>query len=152
MDILYRNGNPTPDSPGTQLFWRKNTSFDKVQKVSLRNNRHVVTGEWKLVVGIDWRDDRNSNALSLPLGSHRGLSSDAGGFRNSGNRKATEEIARTRVQNSRGDISRSMGWRDKSGAKRQAITREKLRSHKSTHNSGFTSKMSVSRQMHKQNM
>jgi hypothetical protein len=24
--------------------------------VSLRNNRHVVTGEWKLAVGIDWRD------------------------------------------------------------------------------------------------
>jgi hypothetical protein len=112
----------------------------------------VVTGEWKLAVGIDWQDDQNINTLSLPLGSHRGLSSDAGGFRNSRNKKTTEEIARTRVQNSRGDVSRSMGWHDKSGAKRQAVTREKLRSHKSTHNSSITSKMSVSRQMHEQNM
>jgi hypothetical protein len=45
MGVLCRNGNPAPDSLGTQLFWRKHTSFDEVQKVSLRNNRHVVTGE-----------------------------------------------------------------------------------------------------------
>jgi hypothetical protein len=91
VGILCRNGNPTPDSPRTQLFWRKNTSFDEVQKVSHGNNRHVVTGEWKLAVGIDWRDDQNSNNLSLPLGRHHGLSNDVGGLRNSGNGKAEEE-------------------------------------------------------------
>jgi hypothetical protein len=47
----------------------------------------VVTGEWKLVVGIDWRDDQNSSTLSLPLGRHYGLSNDAGGLRNSGTGK-----------------------------------------------------------------
>jgi hypothetical protein len=125
VGVLCQNGNPVPDSPGTQHFWRKNTSFDKVQKVSLRNNRHVVTSEWKLFVGIDWQDDRNSSASSLPLGRHCGLSSDVGGLRNSGNGKVVEEKVRTRVQNSRGDVSRSMSWRDKSGAKRQAVTREK---------------------------
>jgi hypothetical protein len=52
MGILRRNGNPTPDSPGTQLFWRKNTSFDEVQKVSLRDNGHVVAGKWKLLGSI----------------------------------------------------------------------------------------------------
>jgi hypothetical protein len=45
VGVLCRNGNPTPDSLGIQLFWQKNTSFDKVQKVSLRNNRHVVAGK-----------------------------------------------------------------------------------------------------------
>jgi hypothetical protein len=53
MGVLCWNGNPAPDSPGTQFFWRKNTSFDEVQKVSLGNNRHVVADEWKLAVGID---------------------------------------------------------------------------------------------------
>jgi hypothetical protein len=48
----------------------------------------VVTDKWKLAIGIDWRDDRNHNALSLPLGSHHGLSSEVGKFKNSGNKKA----------------------------------------------------------------
>jgi hypothetical protein len=91
-----------------------------VQKVSFGNNRHVVTGEWELAVGIDWQDDRNSNTLFPLLGRHCGLSNDVGEFRNFRNWKEVEEKARTRVQNSRGDVSRSMGWRVKSGAKRQA--------------------------------
>jgi hypothetical protein len=90
-----------------------------VQKVSFENNRHVVTGEGELAVGIDWRDDWNSSTLLSPLGHHRDLSNDASGFRSSGSWKAAEEKARTRVQNSRGDVSRSMGWHVKSGAKRQ---------------------------------
>jgi hypothetical protein len=80
MGVLCRNGNPAPDSLGTQLFWQKHTSFDEVQKVSLRNNRHVVTDKWKLAVGINWRDDRNNSTMSLPLGRHRGLSNDVGGI------------------------------------------------------------------------
>jgi hypothetical protein len=52
MGILHRNGSPTPDSPGTQLFWWKNTSFDEVQKVSLGDNEHVVAGKWKLLGSI----------------------------------------------------------------------------------------------------
>jgi hypothetical protein len=51
----------------------------------------VVISEWELVVGIDWWDDWNSNAMFPPLGRHRGLSNDADGFRNSGNWKAMEE-------------------------------------------------------------
>jgi hypothetical protein len=89
-----------------------------VQKVSFGNNKHVVTGKGKLAIGIDWRDDRNSSIMSLPLRRNHGLSNDAGGLKNLGNGKAAEEKARTRVQNSRGDVSGSMGWHDKSGAKR----------------------------------
>jgi hypothetical protein len=102
VGVLCRNSNLAPDSPGTQLFWWKNASFDEVQKVSLGNNIHVVADEWKLAVRIDWRDDRNNNTLSLPLGSHHCFSSKAGGLKSSGNRKAAEEKARTRVRNSRG--------------------------------------------------
>jgi hypothetical protein len=69
----------------------------------------VVTCEWELAVGIDWRDDWNSSTMFPPLGRHRGLSNDEGEFMNSGNWKAAEEKARTRVQNARGDVKRSMG-------------------------------------------
>jgi hypothetical protein len=54
---------------------------------------------------------------SLPLGSHRNLSSEANGLKDSGNREAAEEKSRIRVQNSRGYISIYMSWLDKSGAK-----------------------------------
>jgi hypothetical protein len=152
MGILYRNCNSTLDSPGAQFFWRKNTNFDEVLKVSFRNNRHVVTGEWELVVGIDWRDDRNSNTLFPPLGCHRDLSNDASGYMNSGNWKATEEKVRTRVQNSRGastEVWVGMLSRAQSG---RPITQEKLGSQKNKHHLGITSKMLMSHQMHEQSV
>jgi hypothetical protein len=67
----------------------------------------------------------------------------------SGNRKAVEEKARIRVWNSRGYVSKSMGWLDKSGAKRQAVTQK---SGDRKHHLGITSKMPANRQMRKQNM
>jgi hypothetical protein len=51
----------------------------------------VVTGEWKLAVGINGRNDRNSGALSLPLGSHHNLSGGTSGLENSENGEAAEE-------------------------------------------------------------
>jgi hypothetical protein len=84
MSILYRDGNSASDSPGAQFFWRKNTNFNKVQKVRLGNNRHVVTSEGEWTVEVDWRDDWNSSTLFSLLGRHRDLSSDAGGYRNLG--------------------------------------------------------------------
>ena len=106
-----------PDLPGTQLLRRQNTSFDEVQEIRLEDNGHVVASKWKLAIRIDWRDDWSRNTLSLPLGSHRDLSSEAGGLNGSGNREAAEEKVRARVRNSRGYVSRSMGWLHKSGAK-----------------------------------
>ena len=107
----------------------------------------MVAGKWKLVVRIDWRYNRNSNTLSLPFGGHRNLSGEASGLRSSGNRKVVEEKARTRVQNSRGYVSISMGWLDKSGAKCQTVTQK---SGDRKHHSGITSKMPASHQMRKQ--
>jgi hypothetical protein len=58
-----------------------------------------------------------------------------------------EEKARTRVWNSRGYVSRSMCWLDKSGAKCQTVTQK---SGDRKHHSGITSKMPASHQMRKQ--
>jgi hypothetical protein len=82
--IFCRDSNSVLDPPGAQFFWRKNTNLNKVQKVSFGNNRHVVTGEGELIVGIDWRDDWNGITLLSLLGCHRDLSNDASGFENSG--------------------------------------------------------------------
>jgi hypothetical protein len=71
VGVLCWNGNPAPDSLGTQLLLWKNTSFDEVQEVRLGDNRHVVAGKGKLAIRIDWRDNLNINTLSFPLGSHR---------------------------------------------------------------------------------
>jgi hypothetical protein len=112
----------------------------------------MVTSEWELVVRIVWRDDGNSSTLFPPVGHHRGLSKQCDGFRNSGNWKVAEGKARTRVQNSRGtsaEVWVGMMSRAQSG---RPITREKLRSHKSKHHSGITSKMLTSHQMHEQSM
>ena len=91
MGVLCQNGNPTPDSPGTQLLRRQNTSFDEVQEIRLEDNGHVVASKWKLAIRIDWRDNWSNDALSLPLGSHHNLSSEAGGLKDSGNREAAED-------------------------------------------------------------
>jgi hypothetical protein len=88
-----------------------------------------------------------TSTLCLPLGSHHDISSEAGGLKSSGNREATKEKVRTRVRNSRGYVSRSMGWLDKSGAKHQTVTRK---SGDRKHHSSITSKMPASRQVRKQ--
>jgi hypothetical protein len=51
----------------------------------------MITSEWKLTVGIDERDERNDDALSLPLGSHRNLSGRTSGLKYSESREAAEE-------------------------------------------------------------
>ena len=45
-----------------------------MKEVGFRNDRHMVTSEWQLAVGVDKRDDRSNGALPLPLRRHRNLS------------------------------------------------------------------------------
>jgi hypothetical protein len=73
VGILYWDSNPTANPPGTKFFRRKNSNIDKVEKIRLQNNRHMVTCERQLAVGVDRRDDHNSRILVLPLGRHRNL-------------------------------------------------------------------------------
>jgi hypothetical protein len=62
-----------------------------MQKIGIRNDRHVVTGEWMLAVGINGRNDQNSGTLSLSLGSHHNLSGGVGKLENPENREVAEK-------------------------------------------------------------
>jgi hypothetical protein len=45
VGILRWDSNPTTDLPRAKLLWRKNSDGDKMEKVRLRNNRHMITCE-----------------------------------------------------------------------------------------------------------
>jgi hypothetical protein len=45
VGILRRDSNPMIDPPRAKLFWGKNSDRDKMEKVRLGNNRHVITCE-----------------------------------------------------------------------------------------------------------
>jgi hypothetical protein len=48
----------------------------------------MVTHEWQLTVGIDWRDDGHGGALLLPFGRHRNLAGEMNGGKISGKQKS----------------------------------------------------------------
>jgi hypothetical protein len=73
VGILYRDSNLTTNMPRAKLLRRKNSDRDKVEKIRLGNNRHMITCERQLAVEIDRRNDRSSRILILPLGRHRNL-------------------------------------------------------------------------------
>jgi hypothetical protein len=56
VGVLRRDSDPTADLPRTKFLQRKNSDGDEVKKVRLRNNRHVVTCERQLAVGIEGRN------------------------------------------------------------------------------------------------
>jgi hypothetical protein len=70
VGVLRRDSNPTTDPPGAKLLWGKNSDRDKMKKVRLGNNRHVITYERQLTVGIDGRNNRSGGILALLLGRH----------------------------------------------------------------------------------
>jgi hypothetical protein len=43
VGVLRRDSNPTTDPPRAKLLWGKNSDRDKMEKVRLGNNRHVIT-------------------------------------------------------------------------------------------------------------
>jgi hypothetical protein len=74
MSVLCRNSDTAVDPPRTELLWKQNPNLNKMKKVRFGDDRHVVTSEGKLAVGVDGRDDCSSGALPFPLGGHRDLS------------------------------------------------------------------------------
>jgi hypothetical protein len=70
VDILCRDSNPTTNPPRAKLLRRKNSDRDKVEKIRLKNNRHMITCERQLAVEIYRRNDRNSRILVFLLGRH----------------------------------------------------------------------------------
>jgi hypothetical protein len=92
MSVLYWNSDTTAHSPRAELLQKQNPNLNEMKKVGFRNDRHVVTSEWKLAIGVDGRDDCSSGALPLPLGGHRNLSGETSGLGNSG--EAEERMKR----------------------------------------------------------
>jgi hypothetical protein len=100
VSVLCWKSDPTADPPGTELLRRKNPDRYKMEKVGFRDNRHMVTCERQLTVGVDGGDDCDGGTQSFPLGRHFNLAGEQSGssvareWRRPGCRKA-----RTRAQN-----------------------------------------------------
>ena len=73
LGILCRDSNSTTNPPRAKLLRRKNSDRDKVEKIRLGNNRHMITCERQLAVEIDRRNDHSSRILVLPLRCHCNL-------------------------------------------------------------------------------
>jgi hypothetical protein len=76
VGVFYRNSNPTTDPPGTEFLWRKNSDGYEMKKVGFRDNKHMVTCEGQLTVGIDGGNDCDGRTRSFPLGRHLNLASE----------------------------------------------------------------------------
>jgi hypothetical protein len=73
VSILCWDSNPAANPPRAKLLRRKNSDIDKVEKIRLGNNRHMITCERQLAIEINRRNDRSSRILVLPLRCHRNL-------------------------------------------------------------------------------
>jgi hypothetical protein len=73
IGIFCRNRDPTTNPPRTKLLRRKNSNIDKTEEIRLRDNRHMVTCEGQLAVGVDGRDHYHNRILVLSLGRHCNL-------------------------------------------------------------------------------
>jgi hypothetical protein len=73
VGIFCWNSDPTTNQPRTKLLRRKNTNIDKAEEIRFRDNRHMVTCEGQLVVGVNGRDHYCSRIMVFPLGRHRNL-------------------------------------------------------------------------------
>jgi hypothetical protein len=79
VGILNRDSNPTTDPPRAKLLRGKNSDRNKMEKVRLENNRHVITCKRQLTVGIDGRNNRKGRILTLSLGRHLNLADKLSG-------------------------------------------------------------------------
>jgi hypothetical protein len=87
VGVLRRDSNPTTDLPRAKLLQRKNSDRNKTEKVRFGNNRHVITCERQLTVGIDGRNSRSGRILTLSLGRHFNLAGELSGSKIKGKRR-----------------------------------------------------------------
>jgi len=57
--ILCWNSDPVANPPRTELLRRKDPDGHEMEKVRLRDNRHMVTCERQLAVGVDGGNHRS---------------------------------------------------------------------------------------------
>jgi hypothetical protein len=109
MSILCWNGDTTTNPPRTELLWKQNPNLNKMKKVGFRKDRHMVTSEWKLTVGVDGRDDCSSGALPLPFWGHRDLSGGTSRLKISGKqRNGSKAKSEVRAQKSKKHVGASI--------------------------------------------
>jgi hypothetical protein len=93
MGIFCRNSEPVANPPRTEFSRRKNPDRYEVEKFSFGNNRHVVTCERQLAVGVDWRNHHSRRARGFPLGRHLDSNSEQSG------RRMAERIRERKIKN-----------------------------------------------------
>ena len=59
VSILCRDSSPVANPPRTELLRRKDPDGHEMEKVRLRDNRHMVTCERQLAVGVDGGNHRS---------------------------------------------------------------------------------------------
>jgi hypothetical protein len=59
VGILCWNSDPVANPPRTELLRRKDPDGHEMENVRLRNNKHMVTCERQLAVGVDRRNHRS---------------------------------------------------------------------------------------------
>jgi hypothetical protein len=100
VGVLYWNSDPVANPPRTELRWRKNPDGYEMKEVGLGYNRHMVTCERQLAVGIDGRNDNDGRTRGFPLGRHLNLAGERSGSRIAkGQRGPGCRKARTRARN-----------------------------------------------------
>jgi hypothetical protein len=70
MGILSRDSNPMANPPRTEFPQGKNPDGHEVEKLGLGDDRHVVTCERQLAVGVDRRNHHSRRTRGFPLGRH----------------------------------------------------------------------------------
>jgi hypothetical protein len=81
MGILSRDSKPMANPPRTELPRGKNPDGHEVEKFGLGDDRHVVTYERQLAVGVDWRNHRGRRTRGLPFGCHLDSTDEQSGRR-----------------------------------------------------------------------
>jgi hypothetical protein len=81
MGILSRDSNPMANPPRTEFPRGKNPDGHEVEKFGLGDDRHVVTCERQLAVGVDRRNHRGRRTRGFPLGRHLGSTGEQSGRR-----------------------------------------------------------------------
>jgi hypothetical protein len=76
VGVLCWNSDPTANPPRAELLRRKNTDGNEMKKVGFGDNRHMVTCEGQLTVGINGGNDCDGWTLSFPLGHHFNLAGE----------------------------------------------------------------------------
>jgi hypothetical protein len=99
VGILCWNSDPVANPPRTELLRRKDPDGHEMEKVRLRNNRHMVTCERQLVVGVDRGNHSSRRTRGFPLGRHLNSTGEQSGSQIAEGQKGSEgRKARTRAR------------------------------------------------------